>query len=125
MTIFDLNPFARAYVTALFFADCGEDGQPASDADLAPETVARIAADCAAFESANAANIAGGCKRGSGEYTTAEQAGHDFYLTRQRHGVGFWDGDWPEPAATRLTDAAHAFKEAAPYAGDDGLIYLE
>ena len=24
-----------------------------------------------------------------------EQAGHDFWLTRNRHGAGFWDGDWP------------------------------
>lgn len=23
-----------------------------------------------------------------------EQIGHDFWLTRNRHGVGFWDGDY-------------------------------
>jgi hypothetical protein len=51
-------------------------------------------------------------------------AGHDFWLTRNGHGAGFWDGDWPEPLATVLTDAAHAFGELSPYVGDDGLIYL-
>jgi hypothetical protein len=25
-----------------------------------------------------------------------ERFGHDFWLTRQGHGAGFWDGDWPE-----------------------------
>lgn len=25
---------------------------------------------------------------------TAKRAGHDFWLTSQGHGAGFWDGDW-------------------------------
>lgn len=45
---------------------------------------------------------------------TAEQFGHDFSLTRNRHGAGFWDrgygdlGDW-------LTIVAHAMGEATLY----------
>ena len=30
-------------------------------------------------------------------------AAHDWILTRNGHGRGFWDGDWHEPAATLLT----------------------
>ncbi len=26
----------------------------------------------------------------------AMQAGHDFWLTSNGHGAGFWDGDWPK-----------------------------
>jgi hypothetical protein len=37
--------------------------------------------------------------------------GHDFWLTRNRNGAGFWDGDWPEPFATDATEAAHGFGE--------------
>lgn len=37
----------------------------------------------------------------------AHMAGHDLWLTRNRHGTGFWDGSWPEPLATELTDYAH------------------
>jgi hypothetical protein len=37
------------------------------------------------------------------------QAGHDFWLTREGHGAGFWDGAWPEPQATFLTDVAHSY----------------
>lgn len=53
---------------------------------------------------------------------TADMVGHDFYMTRNGHGVGFWDrglgelGDW----LTRMSDP---FGEASLYVGDDGLIY--
>ena len=41
-------------------------------------------------------------------------AGHDFFLTRNRHGAGFWDrGDLP--CCKRLTDAAHVYGEADTY----------
>jgi len=39
------------------------------------------------------------------------QFGHDLWLTRNGHGAGFWDGDWPEPAATVLTDLAKIMGE--------------
>jgi len=44
-------------------------------------------------------------------------------MTRNHHGVGFWDGDVSEPHATLLTDAAHAAGERYLYVGDDGIIY--
>jgi hypothetical protein len=52
-----------------------------------------------------------------------EQAGHDFWLTRNGHGAGFWDGDWPEPAATKLTKESKAYGNIDLYVGDDGKIY--
>lgn len=48
-----------------------------------------------------------------------EQAGHDFWLTRQGHGVGFFDGDWDEPAATELTELSNEFGEFYLYVIDD------
>ncbi len=51
------------------------------------------------------------------------QVGHDFWLTRNGHGVGFWDGDWPEPEATQLDEASKKAGEINLYVGDDGLIY--
>jgi hypothetical protein len=50
------------------------------------------------------------------------QAGHDFWLTRCGHGAGFWDGDWNEPAATRLTDAAKRMGEMHLYE-EEGIVY--
>ena len=52
-----------------------------------------------------------------------KRAGHDFWLTRNRHGAGFWDGDWPEPHATMLTERAHSYGSVDLYVGDDGFIY--
>jgi hypothetical protein len=48
---------------------------------------------------------------------------HDWALTLNRHGAGFWDGGWAEPWGQRLTDLAHASGEISLYLGDDGLIY--
>lgn len=51
-----------------------------------------------------------------------DMVGHDFYMTRNGHGVGFWDrglgemGEW-------LTRMANPFGEASVYVGDDGNLY--
>jgi hypothetical protein len=47
---------------------------------------------------------------------------HDFWLTRNRHGCGFWDGSYKD-LGDRLTNAAQAFGECDLYVGDDGKIY--
>jgi hypothetical protein len=53
------------------------------------------------------------------------RAGHDFWLTRNGHGVGFEDGDWPEEVATVLEDAAKKWDEIyldATGGPDNGMI---
>ena len=52
------------------------------------------------------------------------EAGADFWFTRNGHGVGYWDGDYPEPQATRLDDASKRFGEVWLYVGDDGQLYF-
>lgn len=39
------------------------------------------------------------------------RAGHDFYLTRNGHGAGFWDGDYEKAKGQRLTDACRPYGE--------------
>jgi hypothetical protein len=57
----------------------------------------------------------------------ADDAGHDFWLTQQHHGSGFWDRDYPVPDAKlvgeKLTKIAHTFPEKNLYVGDDGLVH--
>lgn len=53
----------------------------------------------------------------------AGQCGMDFYLTRNRHGAGFWDRDHPAPHGDALTEAAKAYGETYEYLGDDGKVY--
>ena len=54
-----------------------------------------------------------------------EQIGHDFWLTRNGHGAGFWDGDYEETPGDgkKLTEIAKTFKEVNLYVGDDGQIH--
>lgn len=54
----------------------------------------------------------------------AETAGYHFWMTRNGHGVGFWDGDWPAELGQKLTTLSKSFGECTLYIGDDGRIYL-
>jgi hypothetical protein len=48
---------------------------------------------------------------------------HHFWLTQNRHGAGFWDGDYPETGA-KLTEISHRFPELELLVDDDGLIQV-
>lgn len=130
--------FFRSYVGAALWSTNDESdpetgGEPMDSnydiSDLVPETLESMLTDCAAFYTANGEHIHcedAPCARdfdGSIAAREAAQAGHDFWLTRCGHGAGFWDGDWPEPHATALDDAARAFGETWLYVGDDGRIH--
>lgn len=88
-----------------------------SETDIAPETLARAKADVDAFYSAHEDALI------DPESPSFAHAGHDLWLTRNGHGAGFWDGDWPDEIGKRLTDAADAMGEVDLYVGDDGKIH--
>ncbi len=50
-------------------------------------------------------------------------AGHNFWLTQNHHGAGFWDGDYPTNGK-KLTELSHKYGEVDLYVGDDGRIYV-
>jgi hypothetical protein len=50
------------------------------------------------------------------------QHGHDFWLTRNGHGAGFWDRNYGKPGDD-LSEAAKSFGNFNLYVGDDGKIY--
>ena len=58
------------------------------------------------------------------EYDLTDIA-HDFWLTRNRHGAGFWDGDYNESVGELLTALSHRFGECDLYVGDNGKLYFE
>jgi hypothetical protein len=54
------------------------------------------------------------------------QTEHDYILTVNGHGVGFWEKhDWQEAAGEILTALAQKETEIHAYVGDDGKICLE
>lgn len=52
-----------------------------------------------------------------------EQVAHDFWLTRNGHGAGFWDGDYEKEKGKALTKLSKKFGEVNLYVGDDGKIH--
>lgn len=126
MSLPKLDAFTRAYVEAALWSSTGDDDEPLDSNytvdDLAPELIREIIADCAKFQAENAADIAAIDDVRTRQWTADELAGHDFWLTRNGHGAGFWDRGLGE-IGERLTAAAHAFGEADLYIGDNGLIY--
>jgi hypothetical protein len=55
----------------------------------------------------------------------ADYIGHDFWLTRNRHGAGFWDRGFPGTLGDDLTAVAESFGEGFLFVGDDGRLYFE
>lgn len=115
----DLGEFCRGYF------ECAEWLLPddTGDSDTIDRTKVRgwsadarkaMIADCRDFYRANKAQLAAYVEATGRDLASA---GHDFFLTREGHGAGFWDhGD--APCLRLLTDAAHA-------AGNAGYPYLE
>ncbi len=119
-----LDDFTFAYIETAMWTLTDEDGESLDYLglhDIADETIAKAIEDCAEFRM-----FADGCGNlldGADD----SQAGHDFWLTRNGHGAGFWDRSedtYPnDPTGEKLTQAAHSFGEVNWYLGDDGNIY--
>jgi hypothetical protein len=112
-----LDDFTRSYIETALFTSTQDEGIPLEREydieDIAPSSLNAMVSDCQQFQQQNAEAL---------QEKSSIQGGHDFWLTRNGHGAGFWDGDWPENGKT-LTLAAKKFGEANLYVGDDGYIY--
>lgn len=121
----EFDSFTKAYLTCMLWAENDEStpqgGEPLdlnySIEDLAPLAQAIAWRECRNFQEAAKGLIDG----------KEEQAGHDFWLTRNGHGAGFWDRPeiYGEQNADILTRMAKVAGTQNPVVGDDGLIYLE
>jgi hypothetical protein len=111
-----MDTFTKSYIgTALWSStdssdhplDCNYDTD-----DISPECMKQMIEDCRAFQETAGDMIAG----------REERAGHDFWLTRNGHGAGFWDGDWIQHG-DKLTGISKTYGSVDLYVGDDGKIY--
>jgi len=112
-----MDEFCEAYVAAALWSTNDEsDGVPLDEnygpEDISEETLNEMQKDCERFQEDAGDRIDG--REG--------QAGHDFWLTRNGHGAGFWDGDWPEHGDA-LTDVSQDFGNVWLHVEDDGKIY--
>ena len=121
----DLAEFLDAYITAALWSTTANTddtgGEPLDrnygPEDIAPETLARMRADCIEFlnhrlggrliaiaerlEAEGRWSLPGGA-----DCTVLEYAGHDLWLSRNGHGCGYFDGDWPRGIAEGLDKLA-------------------
>jgi hypothetical protein len=116
-----MDEFTQAYVTAALWASMDDEGEPLDAKygvdDIAPQTLDWMKNDCEDFQMRQAELLDAAYKR---RYTS-EQAGHDFWLTRNHHGAGFWDRGLGH-TGDELTEAAHKYGSVDLYV-HDGKIY--
>ena len=122
-----LNNMLRGYLEAALWAS-GEDGEFDSmsiETDISPESILKSKEDLKMFLDKAGDEV---YEARWGEFLTGEgsmtqdQIGHDFFLTRNHHGAGFWDrgiGD----VGDRLTNICKKFGVFDIYVGDNGEIY--
>lgn len=127
MTRWHFNLFTTAYEETLLWSESDEEGENFEDRedDLSSEAVCNIVTDCAGFLAEAYERIiqAADSMRNGTEEAVIKQAGHDFCLTRNGHGAGFWDGDWPQPHAQALTEMAKAYSTQGLFEDEDGTLY--
>lgn len=118
MNPFDFENILRHYIGCALWSSTGEDDTPLDQdydiSDIAPEALASMREDVIAFVAANTQLL---LDSGLSE----EQIGHDFWLTRNGHGAGFWDRALGE-VGDKLSDACR-HQDVYLYVGDDGKVY--
>ena len=117
--IASLDDFTRHYIIAGLWScpisetdDSGIDSEYGIE-DLTVTALLRCIKDCKRFQEENkrALSLAEYPRKNfsDGEYNDSELAGHDFWLTRNHYGVGFWDRDLRLCLGQILTKAAQSF----------------
>jgi hypothetical protein len=131
----DLDDFTHAYVVcALWSSTDNSDetgGQPLDlnydIEDIAPDSLTQIIEDCRDFRDSLPRDEQGRtwvdlAAEMRPKFYDECQAGHDFWLTRNGHGAGFWDRGLGE-LGDKLTAHAKSFSGRDLYIGDDHLIH--
>ena len=58
------------------------------------------------------------------EYADDDRIAHDFWLTRNGHGAGFWDGDYGDSLGKTLTNISKEFSEINILVDNDGTLFF-
>lgn len=113
-----LDKFTKGYVECALWTENMEDK---SLDDFDKESLNKIIEDCKRFQTENADALFEAQQKGQ----CLSYSGHDFWLTRNHHGAGFWDrhlGDTGE----KLTEASKTFfSEVSIFLSEDGKIFCE
>lgn len=136
----ELKTFAAAYIECALWCGSGSgdsDDLRDREEDLDEVTRDHMLAECAAFVAEYGPILEAMQEINGAPRDAYASGGNDFWLTRNGHGAGFWDGDWSyevSPAGSRweekmhnagevLDKAAGKAGEYSLYVGDDGKVY--
>lgn len=134
-----IDTITKHYLIALLWTMPGDDecenpGDIIALCELPAETIEHARQDVIKFVNACGAlfDQAMECHDdGYGQHPDAGSAaaafGHDFALTRNGHGAGFWDREsegLPRVLGEALTRVCESFGESNLYIGDDGKAYF-
>ncbi len=111
----NLEQFVSAYIACALWSSVDENCEPLdlySPDDIDPQTLEVMRSDCKDFIESNADLLKG---------LDPEQCGHDFWLTRNRHGAGFWDRGLGD-VGQQLTEACRPYGEFNLYEAE-GVIH--
>ena len=115
----NIDQFLNAYIECALWSSVDDDGEPldkgCNKGNIAPDTLATMRSECEDFIS-SFSHLLDQCD------LSIDHQGHDFWLTRNRCGAGFWDRGIGT-IGRHLTDAAHSYGSFYLYIGDDGMIY--
>lgn len=121
MNIDTLTAFERAYLECALWSstdNADDSGGEPLDAnyfieDISPKTLAEMLLDCADFQNSQRELL---------ESLDDSQCGHDFWMTRNGHGAGFWDRGLGE-VGEKLTEACRPYGSYDLSVGDDEMIH--
>lgn len=112
----NLDNFTKSYLIAALWSSVDDNQNPLDDnydiSALEPSALKNAIDECQDFQSQYADLL---------EDIDVSQAGHDFWLTRNGHGTGFWDRDLGE-IGEKLTEASKSYGEADLYVTDKNTI---
>lgn len=115
----NIENILQHYAIAALWSSTDDVGEPLDDpyslSDISPETMQAMREDVAEFVAQNEALL---IESGQSE----EMIGHDFWLTRNGHGAGFWDRGLGE-VGDKLADAARDAGGVDLYVGDDDQVW--
>ncbi len=100
-----LDQFTIGYLECALWSSTDDTGRPLDDRyeiqHLTRKALVECMNDCRDFQAEQADVLA--------QAGSPARNGHDFWLTRNRHGAGFWDRGYSRDVSDTLTTASHVY----------------
>jgi len=130
----EIDVMTKHYILCALWSSCDEFEQPLdavyTPSDVSPDAWADARSACADFVGQareiieSLPNWYGAHPDCGKKFPKYAAAGHDFWLTRNGHGAGFWDRGLND-AGGKLTDMCVGYNGVDMYVGDDGNIHAQ